>query len=180
MTTSALARRYARAILELASEQKQAERVGKELAEFAAMWSSSDELRKLFESPKINAEARKQVLVELITRAAVSPLVKNSILYMADRRRITALPEVAAAYAHQAERAAGTLRAEVTSAVPLPDTYYAQLQRSLEQATGRKVTIEKKTDKNLIAGVVTRVGDRVLDGSVRARLTELKESLTSS
>jgi F-type H+-transporting ATPase subunit delta len=177
---STLAKRYARAILELASEQKQVERVSKELSEFAAMWSSSSELRNLFANPKFGAEMKKQALVELTTRAGLSPLAKNSVLYIADRGRISSLPEIADALVEAAERATGTLRAEVTSAAPLPDNYYGQLQRALEQATGRKVTIEKKTDASLIAGVVTRVGDLVYDGSVRTRLSELKDSLKSA
>lgn len=180
MTTSALAKRYARAILELAQEQNQVERVGKELAEFAAMWQESSELRDLFANPKFGADVRKQTLVELTTRAALSPTAKNSVLYLADRNRISALPDIARAYEELAERAAGTMRAEVTSAAPLPDTYYAQLQKALEQATGRKISIEKKTDPSLIAGVVTRVGDQVFDGSVRTRLSELKEALKSA
>jgi F-type H+-transporting ATPase subunit delta len=180
MTTSALAKRYARAILDLATEQKQVERVGKELTEFAAMYKSSEELRDLFANPKFPSEARKQVLTELTSRAAVSPTVRNSVLYLSDRNRLAALADIAQAYNELAEQAAGTLRAEVTSAAPLPESYYAQLQKALEQATGHKVTIEKKTDPKLIAGVVTRVGDRVLDGSVRTRLTELKESLKSA
>ena len=77
MTTSALAKRYARAILDLATEQKQVERVGKELTEFAAMYKSSEELRDLFANPKFPSEARKQVLTELTSRAAVSPTVTS-------------------------------------------------------------------------------------------------------
>ena len=180
MTTSAFAKRYARAILELATEQKQVERVSKELSEFAAMWNASPELRTLFANPKFGAEVRKQALTELTTRAALSPLAKNSILYIADRGRLSWLPEIAEALIEGSERAAGTLRAEVTSAAALPDSYYAQLQKALEQATGHKVSIEKKTDPALIAGVVTRVGDQVYDGSVKTRLQDLKDSLTSA
>jgi F-type H+-transporting ATPase subunit delta len=180
MTTSALAKRYARAILELATEQKQVDRVGKELSEFAKMWEASEELRDLYANPKFTSDARKQVLVELTTRAALSPVVRNSVLYLSDRGRLPALSEIAVAFNELAEQAAGAVRAEVTSAAPLPDAYYGQLQKALEQTTGRKVTIEKKTDPKLIAGVVTRVGDLVFDGSVRTRLTELKESLKSA
>ena len=70
--------------------------------------------------------------------------------------------------------------AGVTSAAPLTESYYLQLQRALEQATGKRVAIERKTDASLIAGVVTKVGDKVFDGSVRTRLAELKETLKSA
>lgn len=177
MSTGALAKRYARAILELATEQREVPRVQKELEEFAATWKESAELRALFGNPLIDLAARKGVVAELSNRAGVSTLVKNSLQYLTDRGRITHIVDIAAAFAEQAERAAGVVRAEVTSAAPLSDLYYAQLQRALEAATGKKVTLEKKTDAALIAGVVTRVGDQVFDGSVRTRLSELRDTL---
>lgn len=180
MSTGSLARRYARALLELANEQRQVDRVKKELEELSAMWASSGELRELFANPQFSAQARKATLTEIVTRAGVSPLVRNAVLYLSDRGRIQALPEIARGFAEQAELAAGTVRAEVTSAAPLTESYYLQLQRALEQATGKRVAIERKTDASLIAGVVTKVGDKVFDGSVRTRLAELKETLKSA
>jgi F-type H+-transporting ATPase subunit delta len=180
MSTGTLARRYARALLELANEQRQADRVKKELEELAAMWTSSSELRVLFENPQFGAQARKATLSEIITRSGVSPLVRNAVLYLADKGRILALPDIARAFAALAEQAAGSVRAEVTSAAPLSESYYLQLQRALEQVTGKRVSIERKTDASLIAGVVTKVGDKVFDGSVRTRLAELKETLKSA
>ncbi len=180
MSTGSLARRYARALLELATEQRLVDRVKKDLEELSAMWSDSPELRELFLNPKFEQSVKKAALSEVITRAGVSPLVRNAVLYLNDRNRIVALPDVARAFGDLSERAAGTVRAEVTSAAALPESYYIQLQRALEQATGKRVAIEKKTDASLIAGVVTKVGDQVFDGSVRTRLADLKESLKSA
>jgi F-type H+-transporting ATPase subunit delta len=180
MSSGALPKRYARAILELASEARQVEQVGKELRDLAAAWASSDDLRGLFTNPEFGHTARKGVLIELLTRSGASQLTRNSVLYLADRNRVVALPDIARAYTELAESAAGTVRAEVTSAAPLSEAYYAQLQKALEQVTGQKVSIEKKTDPSLIAGVVTRVGDRVLDGSIRARLADLRDSLKTA
>ena len=177
MSTGALPKRYARAILELAVEANQVEQVGSELRELASTWDQSDDLRGLFTNPEFSHAVRKSVLQELLQRSGVSQLTRNSVLYLTDRNRVIALPAIARAYTALAEKRAGTVRAEVTSAAPLSDTYYAQLQRALEQVTGQKVSIERKTDPSLIAGVVTRVGDRVLDGSIRARLSDLRESL---
>ncbi len=177
MSTGAVGKRYARAILELANEQKEVERTGKELSDIAIMWSGSAELRELFANPSFTPEARKTALTEILSRAAVSPLVKNSLLYLSDAGRLAALPDVARLFTELAAAQAGSVRAVVTSAGPLSEAYYGQLQRALEQATGKKVSIEKKTDAALIAGVVTRVGDQVFDGSLRARLADMKESL---
>lgn len=180
MSTGTLARRYARALLDLASEQRMVERVAKDLSELSAMWDESPELREVFLNPKFGADVRKAALSEIVARAGVSPLVRNAVLYLADKNRVAALPHVARTFAELSEQASGTLRAEVTSAAPLAESYYLQLQRALEQATGKRVAVERKTDPSLIAGVITKLGDRVLDGSVRTRLSDLKEALKSA
>ncbi len=180
MSVGALAKRYARAILSLATEQHQVEKVRSDLADFAAMWAASTELRELFSNPKFGADARKAALTELTARAGISPVAKNSILYLADRGRLPALADIVRSFSDLAEQQAGTVRAQVTSAAPLTEAYYSQLQRVLEQTTGKKVSIERKTDASLIAGVVTRVGDQVFDGSLRTKLADLKETLKSA
>lgn len=180
MSVGALAKRYARAILSLATEQHQIDKVRSDLSDFAVMWSSSPELRELFANPKFGADARKAALSDITARAGISPLAKNSILYLADRGRLPALPEIVRSFGELAEQQAGAVRAQVTSAAPLTEAYYAQLQRVLEQATGKKVTIDRKTDPSLIAGVVTRVGDQLFDGSLRTKLADLKETLKSA
>lgn len=180
MSTDALARRYARALLELATEQNAVETVQRELSELAAMWGESSELRELFHNPKFTNASRKAVLTEILERAGASALTRNATLYLCDRQRVSALPHVARAFAELAEQAAGRVRAEVVSAARLPEGYLAQLQRALEQATGKKVSIDHKLDPAIIAGVVTRVGDQVFDGSVRTRLNEIRESLASA
>jgi F-type H+-transporting ATPase subunit delta len=177
MSSGPLVKRYARAILELAVEARQVESVGKELSELAVSWQASSELRELYANPEFSAAVRKAVLQELLTKAGASQITRNSVLYLADHNRLPALPEIANTFNELAERAAGTVRAEVTSAAPLSEAYYTQLQKALEQVTGHKVSIERKTDPSLIAGVVTRVGDRVLDGSIRARLADLRDTL---
>jgi F-type H+-transporting ATPase subunit delta len=71
----------------------------------------------------------------------------------------------------------GVLRAEVTTAVRLSEGYYAKLQAQLEKMTGQRVALDRREDPAILAGVIARIGDRVYDGSLRARLTELGHSL---
>ncbi|HTB72937.1 MAG TPA: ATP synthase F1 subunit delta, partial [Polyangiaceae bacterium] len=92
-------------------------------------------------------------------------------------RRAKALPHVAQALREFADARKGLLRAEVTTAAPLSDAYYARLQAQLEAMTGKKVVVDRRTDPDLIAGVVTRIGDRILDGSLRTRLSSLRDAL---
>lgn len=171
--------RYARALLELADEAKQLDRVGREVASFGETWETSRELRDTFENPAIGAEQRKQLLEAIARRLSLSPMTKNTLKLLSDRRRMRYVPELVDAFRQLAEERSGHVRAEVVSAGPLPESYYLELQKALEAVTGRTVTLDKKQDPSLIAGVVTRLGDKVFDGSLKNRLDELRDELLS-
>lgn len=177
MSAIAVGRRYARALLSLAKESGELSKVKTDMRELAQAWESSDELRTLFENPKVSSEARKAVLTALAAKMGLSSVVLRTLKLLSDRRRMRALPEIASAFAALADDTAGQLRADVSTAIPMPDAYFDELTRVLEKATGRKIALVKKVDPSLIGGVVARVGDRVFDGSIRNGLGELKDSL---
>lgn len=177
--STALGRRYGRALLALADESNLRDKVAKELTSLQDAWEVSGELREVFANPSVDAELRKKVIEALAKRLMLSPIVVNTMKLLADRARIEHLPEVIAAYLEIANAAEGRVVAQVTTAKPMPDAYFAKLEKVLEEATGSKVTIERSEDPSLIGGVVTRVGDLVFDGSLRTRLNELKETMLS-
>jgi F-type H+-transporting ATPase subunit delta len=174
---SALGRRYGRALLDVASEQQKVGPVFQNLVDLTSTWDSSEELRAIFENPSFGAEARKTVLQAIGQQLELDPIVIRSLELLSDRRRMRFLPDVVLAYRDLAEEREGRVRAEVVTASPMPESYFAELQRMLEKVTGKKVILLKREDASLIGGVVTRVGDKVYDGSVRTRLAELKDEL---
>lgn len=175
--SSSIGRRYARALLELANEQNLTAKVRSDFDGLLATWNESRELRAVFENPAVTAEMRASVLDAISKRLGLAPILTNTLRLLSDRRRLRHVPEVAEAFAELAEEATGGVVAEVTTATAMPESYYAQLQKTLEEALGKKITLHKKQDPTLIAGVVTRVGDTVLDGSLRTRLEELKAQM---
>lgn len=177
MKSSIIGRRYGAALFELAEEQKITAKVEKDLGDFAAAWEESRDLRDVFENPKVPQAARKKVLADVLERLGASTLVKNTLSLLSDRRRMRNVPEVVAAFQAILEARTGKVRAEVTSASALPDAYYEQLQKVLAEVTGKQVIVVRKQDPSLIAGVVTRIGDQIFDGSLKNRLSELKEEL---
>ncbi|MBK8170492.1 MAG: ATP synthase F1 subunit delta [Sandaracinaceae bacterium] len=174
---SSIGKRYARAILDLASADKSEDRVGKELTELSKMWTENANLRVVFENPQITPVQRKAVLNELVAKAAFSPVTRNLLMVLVDNLRVSDIADIARVYQTIAAERGGSVKAEVTTATALPEAYYAELTRTLESVTGKKVQIERKLDPSLIAGVVTRVGDTVFDGSLKNRLGELKDEL---
>lgn len=177
MTVSTLGRRYASAILALASQAGKVDKVGKDLRDFAASWKDSRDLRAAFENPSVTLEARKQILKEIATNAGMDPLVRDSLLLVAERGRLSSLPEIIESFDKLAEQRSGSVRAEVVTATDMPEAYFEELKKTLERVTGKQVVIAKSVDPSIIGGVVTRIGDQIFDGSVRNRLAELKGEL---
>ena len=176
---SSVGRRYAKAIYSLATDEKAEERIGAELAQMAQIWAESSVLRTVFENPQIHSDARKKVVSEIADRAGFTLTVKNSLLLLAERMRLRDLADINRSYHTILEERSGTVHAEVTTAAHLSDAYFAELTKSLEKVLGKKVKIAHKVEPALIGGVVTKVGDKIFDGSLRNRLVELKDELLS-
>ncbi len=87
------------------------------------------------------------------------------------------LPAIAGKLRELTDAKKGVLRAEVQTAMPLPEEYFTQLQQQLERVVGRRVVLDRKLDPSLICGVVVRVGDTVYDGSLISRLQQLRETM---
>jgi len=178
VSVSIVARRYARALLELGTAEGQLDTLVEELATLGDAWEASPELRNAIENPLVPHAAKKAVVTELAAKMNASPTARNTVLLLVDRRRAQALPYIARTLRELADARKGIVRAEVTTAAPLADDYYGRLQATLETMTGKKVVVDRRTDPTLIAGVVTRIGDRIFDGSLRTRLQTLRDALT--
>jgi F-type H+-transporting ATPase subunit delta len=172
-----VARRYAQALLELGVETSTLDQLVEEIATIAGAWDASADLRNALENPLVAHPAKKAVMTELCDQIGASPTTRHTVQLLIDRRRTKTLPHIAQYLREFADKRKGIVRAEVTTAAPLSDAYYARLQQQLEKMTGQKVVVDKRTDATLVAGVVTRIGDRIFDGSLRTRLQSLKDAL---
>jgi F-type H+-transporting ATPase subunit delta len=172
-----VARRYAKALLELGTETNSLDAIVKDLGALAELIDGSAELRDVSENPQVSNDARKAVFTDIASRLGFNPMSRNAVLLLIDNGRLRALPNIARALREESDKRAGVLRAHVTSAAPLNESYVQRLQQALEARFKKKVVVQRSVDPNLIAGVVTRVGDTIIDGSVRARLNELKTDL---
>ena len=101
-------------------------------------------------------------------------------MMLSDRRRMRFVGEIADCFQLLAEESSGKVRAEVTVAAELPAEYFSELGRTLQAVTGKQVIVEKRVDPAIIGGVIARIGDQVFDGSIRNRLSELREELRSN
>lgn len=174
---SEVARRYAKALFELGTESNTLEGLVTELANVAQAYESNTELAKALDNPLVALEAKRGILTELADRMRLSPTVKHTLLLLGDRRRTQVIPALSRALGELADRKKGLVRAEVTSAIALPDAYYDKLKTQLERVTGKKITIDRRIDPSILGGVVARIGDRIFDGSLQSRLAGVREHL---
>lgn len=175
--SQAIARRYARAIFDLGQESNKLDSLVAELARFAAAYATSPEFQGLDRMPELAGPARRAVLAEIGKRIQASEASVNAVALLADRHRLSLLPDVATLVSEMSDEHFGVVRATVRSAKKLTPAYVNRLAERLRSATGKKVVITTEEDPALIAGVVAEVGGRVIDGTVRGRLDRLSASL---
>jgi len=180
MSQETIARRYARALFELGKESGTLPQVVKDIASFAAVYAESEDLRNVLGNPLVKDGDREAILKEVATRLGVSDLGMRSLRLLLKNRRLVVLPELFAVLTRLYDDDAGVLRATVASAGPLSSAYLDRLRAQLEKSTGKKVVIKHEVDSTLIAGVVTRIGDKVIDGSVRAKLAGFRHAVQAT
>ncbi len=180
MSTLAVARRYATALVDLTAEQGSLDTVEKDLVGFGSLLSGSPELQAALLNPAFKAEERAKVLVTIIDKFGMHTHSKNFLLVLNDRNRLGAFDAILDELGNQFDARMGRVRARVTSAKALDDASAKALQDHIKKITGANdVVVSRSVDPTLIGGIVTRVGDLVLDGSVRTQLQLLREQLTA-
>jgi F-type H+-transporting ATPase subunit delta len=176
----AIAQRYAQAIFELGIETSSLPSLMDEIRSFADAYAVSPEMHVLAQSPLVPESERLAAIDEVAQRLGVSRMTRNVLGVLAERRRLSALPAIFRNLAKLADERAGIVRATVASAEPLSEAHCQRLQAELEQLTGKKVLLERRQDPDLLAGIVVRVGDRIIDSSARSRLQNLRSQLLSA
>jgi F-type H+-transporting ATPase subunit delta len=177
MVTGSLARRYAKALLDIGIRQQTYDALGKELERTADLFDKSPDLRATLENPVFPLEKRRLVLEEIARRLGLSKVVRNFIMLLLDKGRINALRDIARVHRSLIDEHAGRVRATVTTARPLDPALEARLKTALERQSGKVVILEKHEDATIMGGLVTQLGDVVYDGSVRSQLEKLREEL---
>jgi F-type H+-transporting ATPase subunit delta len=177
MRASAAARRYARALFELAREEHRVAEVRGELDRMSDLLAESGELHDALLTPLHPVDERKGVLDAVSASLELSTTVRHFQSYLIDQRRLVDFPAICEEFARLADETSGLLTAEVTAASPLDDRRKDRLRRALSQATGREVRLEVKVDPELIGGAIAKVGDVVFDGTLSAQINHLRANL---
>lgn len=175
-TQSAAASAYARALLELANEQKQAEPVGRELAQLRELLESNPSFVSFLRDPGISKTERGE-LIEKLFKGKVSPLLYNTLAVMNSHGRLPILGAVARTYQSMLDTQLGRLDVDVTVAQKLSSADLDNVRQRISEAFGKEAILHQREDPSIIGGLVLRVGDKLIDGSVRAQLELMRRKL---
>jgi F-type H+-transporting ATPase subunit delta len=173
---SKVSKRYAKALFSLGQEDGNFEQYGRELFEFVEFFQDNEDFRKVVSNPIFALEDRKKILKIVLDKSNFSGLMKNFLYLLLDKNRLEAIAAIADHYSRLTDAVSGVARAEIITAMPLKNEVLGGIEESLERLISKKIKAEVREDKDLIGGIVVRIGDLVLDGSVRAQLEGLKES----
>lgn len=174
---STVARPYVRAAFNYALEHDQIDAWSEQLGVLAAI-SEHEKLGKIISAPELSAKAKAQVFIDLGGEGISQPMA-NFVHLLADKSRLTLLPEMSRQFAELKTAHEQSYDVQLTTAIALDETSQDKLIKALTEKLERPVNIRASVDQNLLAGVVIKVGDMVIDGSMRGRLDKLAKAINS-
>jgi F-type H+-transporting ATPase subunit delta len=167
---------YAQGIFEIAKSEGTLETVENELFQFSQLFQGNEQLREKLTDQSLPVEKRQAIVEDLLGQKA-SPLTVNLISFLVGAGRARELPEIVDRLVQRAAAERQRAVAEVRTAVDLDGEQRRRLTEALQRATGKQIELKVIVDPSVIGGVVARVGDTVIDGTIRRRLEQLRESL---
>ena len=169
---------YGRSLFEVAKEQGKLDEVREQLGELADAIASEHELQVFFFSPYFGPDEKKEGLRKAVTGA--DPIVVNFLDLLIDNHRTPALMRVRRVYDGLWEKENDLLPVSVTSAIELDEDTVRQIGDRIGEQTGRKVELSSSVDPELLGGIVVRVGNSIIDASIRSRLDQLRRQVAKA
>ncbi len=176
MNELSIARRYARALYEQAAADGRIDELDNDVVLVGESLEGSRELRGLFESPVISREKKLAVIRELF-KDRVNAVTLDFLRLLVEKNREEIFPMIVTAYRERRDAEMGVTEAHVRTASELDDAGRTEMQKRLETMTGNKVRLKVEHEPDLLGGAVIRIGDTVYDGSVRNKLSMLREQM---
>ncbi|EGT2205036.1 F0F1 ATP synthase subunit delta [Clostridioides difficile] len=173
-----IANRYAEALFQLGEEENSTDVLFKELEKVVDMMTKvSKDFYKVLKSPLVSKSEKKN-LVEIIFSKEVSSNIKNFLKVLVDKDRISYLEDIELAYKELLNKKNNVIDGVAISAIPMSEIDIKELEVKLSNKYNKNVTIENVVDKTILGGVLVRIGNEQIDGTVKTRLDKMKEKLS--
>ena len=179
MTGNIVARRYAQALFALGNKSGLSELEGyaSSLEDFRQALADSPDLLRVFRNPIFSAEDKKKVVRKIAAKLKLKGTILNFCLLLADKDRLSELTGIANAFGEMLDAEKGILRGELLTAIPLEEAKRTEIVKQLEKKAKRTLVLDFGVTPEILGGVVLKVGDKVMDASLRAQLSILKDTI---
>jgi F-type H+-transporting ATPase subunit delta len=177
---SAILGRYSKSLADIVFEEKVEERVTEDLKTYSEIFRAVPDFLSVLHSPAVPRETKEKLLSELTARYPVSTITSNFLRILLQHNRFGNFQQILAGFLEAVSKRKGIVSAQVTAAAPLSPRELKDLEARLIGITGKIVNVELQTDAGLLGGMVVQIGNTVFDGSIRARLAEMKKRLTET
>ena len=172
-----LAGRYANAVFELAQEEKSVEAIERDFIALRSLINQSPELARLVRAPVFSRDDQARAMRAVLEKMGAARLTTRFVLTVAAKRRLFALSDIIRSYERLVARLRGEVQAQVTSARALSDAEANELKAILKSKLGREPRLESRVDPTLLGGLVVRVGSRMIDSSLRTKLSGIRAAM---
>jgi F-type H+-transporting ATPase subunit delta len=172
-----IARKYAKALLEIGRREKNHELLGKDLDRLGGLLQENKEMRMVLFSPFYPAPRRKAIARSIGESLGLSKSTLDFINLLIERDRMDHFPAIVRSYEGLCDEVSNRLRASLASAEKLPPQLVGEIKTQMESSTGKEVILSIQEDPSLIGGVVTKIGNTIYDGSLKTQLLKAKENL---
>ena len=173
MIEGRLSRRYAKALFELALEERREDEVGQEIDRFLTAYSGSS-LPAVLNNPAFPLGSRKNIIIEVSRGLQLSPLAVHFLSLLLERDRLSYLPSVASRYRRLLDEKKGRVEAVVVAPDPLAAATLERMREALGKVSGKEIILQQESDAGLIGGVVIQLEGKVYDGSVRTQIEKMR------
>jgi F-type H+-transporting ATPase subunit delta len=172
-----VARRYAKALIDLAKRDGNVAEIGEQLQQHRALFNETASLRIALQNPAVTSERKRGVLNAVLERTQPGPLVRNFLLLLLDKDRLNQFDWICINYERMADEHLGRITAQVTTAVELDAEQYQAVREKVAAATQKDVQLETHVDPAILGGMIVRINHTVLDGSLQGQLRRLRQEL---
>ena len=177
MSQGMIARRYAKALVNLAENEKDLDNTGKHLNSITEVYKENLELRQVLSDTKVSSGIKLEILKDVLSKIKVSKLVDTFSRYLLAKRRIDFLPDIERAFNLLLQEKLGRIEATVTTASELPKDTVKKLVDAISSYSGKEIEVNVTIDPSIIGGIVTRIGSTVIDGSIQTYLNQIRQSI---
>jgi F-type H+-transporting ATPase subunit delta len=173
----AVARRYAKALIDLAGRDDRLEEIGAQLRQHRDVLSTNAALQRVLYNPSVSIEVKTGILAQILARTQPAPLLRSFLLLLVEKDRLRQFDLICEHYEYMANEWLRRVVARVTTAVELDTAQRQAVMQKLRHMTQKDVILETQVDPAILGGLVVRIDHVILDGSLQGQLTRLRQEL---